>query len=128
MMPFLGKSQITNQCPPDSQLKKILSDAKQRPVLLERIVLLNDDIRLLNQRIVEKEGAIADLKAKDANNTIIVSTYEREIAVMKEQRKVFEDQVNSFAKQLKREKRKRFWTAAGGVASIGIMAYLYITK
>jgi hypothetical protein len=126
-MPFSGRSQNTD-CPPDAQLRKILADARQKPILEERIGYLNDDINILNQRIVEKEGIIRDLKSKDSTSSAIIRTYEREIGAIKEQRMILEDQAKIFAKQLKREKRKRFWTAAGGVAGVGIMAYLYIAK
>jgi hypothetical protein len=126
-VPFSGRSQNTD-CPTDAQLRKILTDARQKPILEERIGYLNDDINILNQRITEKESIIRDLKSKDSTSSDIIRTYEREIGTMKEQRKILEDQAKDFAKQLKREKRKRFWTAAGGVAGVGIMAYLYITK
>jgi len=128
MNPFLGKSQITNQCPPDSQLKKLLNDARQRPVLQERIALLNDDINLLNKRIIEKQSIIDDYRDKDTAHIRIVGTYEKEIAVMEEQKKTYQAEIDRLNSELKKEKRKRFWSSVGGVAGIGIMAYLYITK
>lgn len=102
--------------------------AEQKKVLDEKVSLLSADIDLLNQRISEKEKIIADLKAKDTANISIIGTYDKEISTMKEQRKVFEDQLKSFSKQLRKEKRKRFWTAAGGLAGMGVLAYLYISK
>lgn len=101
---------------------------KQRTVLAERIVLLNDEIGLLNKRIAEKQGSIDDYITKDTAHIREVGAYQREIAVMNEQKKTMQSEVDRLTGELKKEKRKRFWTSVGGVAGIGIMGYLYLTK
>jgi hypothetical protein len=117
MMPFSGRSQNTD-CPPDAQLRKILADARQKPILEERIGYLNDDINILNQRIVEKEGIIRDLKSKDSTSSDIIRTYEREIGTMKEQRKILEDQAKDFCKAAEAREEKEIldggrWSGRG---------------
>lgn len=101
---------------------------KQRTVLQERIGLLNDEITLLNKRIAEKQGAIDDYITKDTAHIREVGTYQKEIAVKEEQKKTMQAEIDRINKELKKEKHKRFWTSVGGVAGIGIMGYLYITK
>lgn len=108
--------------------KKVLADAKQKPVLLERIALLTDDIRLLNQRIAVKDSLITVYVARDGNNQAIIKALEDQKGIMQEQRKLFEDQVKGYEKLLRREKRKRFWTAAGGTITTAAALYLFISK
>lgn len=126
---FVGSCQVTDTiCLPIEQAKKILTDAKKSDILQEKVLLLENDIALLSKRIVDKDEAIALYKALDNNNSVIILELEEQKKIMEEQRKVFEDQIKSYEKLLKRERRKRFWTAAGGVLSTGIVAYLYLTK
>jgi hypothetical protein len=115
-------------CLPITDAKKVLSDAKQKPILLERIALLNSDVVLLNQRIAVKDSIIAAYQAKDGNYTAIIKALEDQKALMQEEKKLYQDQVATMEKMLRKERRKRFWTAAGGVISTGAMAYLFLTK
>ena len=130
---YTGKSQTIPTdtdtiCINVKKFKNILSDAEQKPVLLERIALLTDDIRLLNQRIAVKDSLITVYVARDGNNQAIIKALEDQKGIMEEQRKLFEDQVKGYEKLLRREKRKRFWTAVGGTVTTGAALYLFITK
>lgn len=126
---YVGSSQTTDTiCLPVADAKKVLADAKAKPVLQERIVLLTDDIRLLNQRIAVKDSIIATYTTKDGNNQAIIKALEDQKGIMEEQRKLFEDQVKGYEKLLRREKRKRFWTAVGGTITTGAALYLFISK
>ena len=126
---FAGSSQTTDTvCLPVADAKKVLADAKQKPVLLERIALLTDDIRLLNARIAVKDSLINTYVAKDGNNQAIIKALEDQKGIMEEQRKLFEDQVKGYEKLLRREKRKRFWTAVGGTMTTAAALYLFISK
>lgn len=91
--------------------------AEQKKVLQERVNLLTSDLDLLNSRIILKEAVIADLKDKDSISLDIISTFRNEISVMQDQRKIWEGEIKSLQKQLKKQKRKTFWTAMAGVAS-----------
>lgn len=102
----------------NAALRRILIAAEQKKVLDEQVVLLN-------QRISGYEEMIKQYKDKD---TATVGSYEREIAIMKEQRVVFETAIKDREKEIRRYKRKLFWRTAGGVAITGTLIYLYVTK
>lgn len=99
-------------------LKRILTAAEQKKVLDGQVVILND-------RIVLLQGIIDRQIDKD---TATVGSYERQIAVMKEQRVIYDDQIKTFEKLLRREKRKRFFTGAAGMASTIAMIFLSLKK
>lgn len=101
---------------------------KQRTVLAERIVILDSNINYLNQTIAATNRNIVALQAKDENNKVIIIQLQEQKQIMMDQRKIFEDEIKSLQSELKKEKRKRFWTSVSGLAGIGIMAYLYISK
>lgn len=101
---------------------------KQRTVLAERIVILDSNINYLSRSIDAANRTIGALQNKDENNKAIITQLQEQKKLMTDQRKIFEDEIKVVQTQLKKEKRKRFWTSVGGVAGIGIMAYLYITK
>ena len=111
-----------------AQLKKVLTDAKQKPVLLEKIDLLTTDIKLLNERIVVKDSIINLMERDELASQEIISALREEKKLMLEQRKVFEDQLNAYEKLLRKERRKRRWTAVGGIMLTGAATYLYLTK
>jgi hypothetical protein len=99
-------------------LRRILTAAEQKKVLDEQVILLN-------QRIAGFELVIKEYKEKD---TATVGSYERQISTMKEQRKIFEDQIKQNEKIIRKLKRKVFWTSAAGIAGMGTMAFLLLTK
>lgn len=102
----------------NAALRRILIAAEQKKVLDEQVILLN-------QRITGFEEIVRELKAKD---TATVGSYERQIAVMKDQRTVFETAIKDREKEIRRYKRKLFWRTAGGVTLAAAGVYLYLTK
>jgi hypothetical protein len=100
------------------EVRTLLIAAKQKQVLEERVAILSSRIDTL-------QSIIHALKDKDAAT---VQGYEAEIKVMREERKIYQDQVSAFEKLLRREKRRRFFTAVGGTLATGAALYLYITK
>ena len=126
---FAGKSQVTDTiCLPFEQVKKIYVDAKQKPVLLEKIDLLTTDITLLNKRIEVRDSIINLMELSEIGSQEIIKILKEEKELMLEQRRVFEGQLISYEKLLKKERRKRKWTAAAGLMVTGIATYLYLTK
>jgi len=99
-------------------LRRILTAAEQKKVLDEQVLLLN-------QRIAGYELMVQQYKDKD---TATVGAYEREIALMKDQRKIFETAISDKEKQIRKLKRKIFFRTAGGLLLTGTIAYLYFTK
>lgn len=100
---------------------KVLAAADSGRVYKRQVEQLQVDIGLLTDRIKEKENIITDLTTKDSLNDKIFDSFTREIFVMKEQRKLFE-------KQIRKLKRKAFFSSAIGLLGIGTLAYLYVTK
>lgn len=94
-------------------------------IAAEQKKVLDEQVILLNQRIAGYELMIKEYKEKD---TATVGGYEREIALMKDQRKIFEGQIKDNEKVIRKLKRKVFWTSAAGVAGMGTMAFLLLTK
>ena len=116
MISCAGSSQTTDTiCLPVEQAKKVLADARQKPVLQEQISFLKTDISLLNLRIVEKESIIRNLEAKDGNNTVIIRELQDQKELMQKQINLHLNQVATMERMIRREKRKRFWATAAGV-------------
>jgi len=95
-------------------VRNLLINAEQGKLLKQQVSVLNERISILN-------SLVTNLQDKD---TATVGSYERQIAVMKEQRVIYDDQIKTFEKLLRREKRKRFWTGAAGMASTIGMIYI----
>jgi septal ring factor EnvC (AmiA/AmiB activator) len=84
-------------------------------------LLLDQNIELLNQRI-------AGLQTRDSLNEKIINSYVSEIAVMKEQRAVFENQLKENEKTIRKLNRKVRWVSIAGIAGMGALTFLYLTK
>lgn len=126
---FAGNSQTTDTiCLPIAQAKKVLADAKQKPVLQENIALLQADIKTLTDRISVKEAEIRNLDGQLVADQEIINQLKAEKQLYEEQRSIMLDQAKGFEKLIKKEKRKRRWTAFWGLAGTGIMTYLFISK
>lgn len=117
-MNFAGQSQTSEICLPDSSVRKILIAAQQKK-------LLEEQVKLLDQRISIKEDIIRNMIAKDS---VTVLTYTAQIKEYEEQKIIFQQQINSYDKLFRRQKRKTFFATVGGILTTGIMAYLFATK
>lgn len=112
-----GQSTTTDTiCLPVPVAQKVLIAAEQKKVLEERVGLLNEGIRLLEQRIAVKDDMLSGFMQQDSLTKEIINTFSREIQVMKEQRAVLEQAVASCERDLRKMKRK-VWLA-GGVAAV----------
>ena len=118
-MSFAGSSQSTDTtCTPTEKLRQVITDAKMKPVLEERIAILND--RIANYQII-----IGNLNEKDS---VTVAGYENQIRLMREEKAIYEDQIKGYERLLRKQKRKTFFTAAGGFLATGAALYLFLTK
>ena len=126
---FEGKCQVIDTtCVPTAQLKKILSDARQKPVLLERIEILKADIAYLNSRVAVKDSIINLYDLSDLQSKEIISQLKEEKRIYEEEIAIYKKDLVQFEKMLRKEKRKRRWAAFGGLTLTGIVTYLYISK
>lgn len=128
-MNCVGLSQsIDTTCVPTAKLKAVITEAKQAPILRERINLLTDDIRLLNQRIALKDSIISNLDKKSENYEAIFRATDDQKRVLKEQIELMENQVHTLESMYRKERRKRTWTAIGGTLTTAAALYLFATK
>lgn len=117
---FAGLSQNTNDtlCFPTEVIRKVLVAAEQKKVLEERVIILG-------QRI---EGLEKSLQYVEAKDSVTVATYERQIKEMKEQQQILLDTVASLNKEIRREKRRRFFTGLAGTVTTAGALFLLLTK
>jgi hypothetical protein len=100
------------------QVRNLLIAAKQKQVLEERVSILTARIDTLN-------GAIAILQQKDEAT---VEGYELEIKTMNEEKRIYQDQIATFEKLLRKEKRRLFLTKIGGTLTTAAAIFLFINK
>lgn len=100
---------------PDA-LKK-LAQADSLKVYKKIVQKYSDDIDTLTRLIISKQTQIDTLNSLDRTNGKIIHTYDKEIAIMKEQRGALEKELSVVNKELRREKRKRFISSVLGVLS-----------
>jgi hypothetical protein len=100
------------------QVRNLLIAAKQKTVLEERVIILSSRIDTLQSII----------RSQDDKDEATVEGYKLELKVLQEEKKIYQDQVSTFEKMLRREKRKRFLTGLGGSLATAAALYLYITK
>lgn len=116
---FAGLSQITDTlCLPVPVIRKVLIAAEQKKVADSMNIVLQTRIASLNI-------AIDLLQHKDAAT---VNGYDKQLQGLKDEIAEYKLQKKEYERLLKWERfRRRFWTGVG-VAVVGIMGYLYITK
>jgi len=95
-----------------------LISAKQGDALKQQVVILNDRIGLL-------QSIVKELELKDSASK---SGYTAQIAALLEEKKIYQDQLNTYEKLLKRERRKRRLATAGGIITTGLVVFLSIKK
>lgn len=101
-------------CIPADTLRKVYTAALQKRAADSMNVLLQ-------MRIVSLTAAVERLQERDS---VTVMAYKEQISDLRKEQAIYRDQVNTFEKLLRREKRKRFWTSAGGVVATGLAIYL----
>ena len=83
--------------------------------------VLKEQVKILNERVTLLQSMVFNLEQKDSANT---SQSVNQVALFKQEIDLYKDQIKTFEKLLRREKRKRFWASAGGVITSGIILYL----
>lgn len=85
---------------------------------------LDSQVVILNQRI---EGLELVIKEYQDMDTATRASYERQIVVLGEERKILEAEISRLNKDVRKWKRKLFWRTAGGaVVIIGLTTLLII--
>lgn len=113
-----GQKPQDTLCLPTENIRGLVLAAKQGDILKQQVVLLNDRILLLQSMITE-------LEQKDSANT---SQSANQINLLLQEQSLYKDQLNTYEKLLKRERRKRRLIQATSIAVTGVVGYLYLTK
>lgn len=110
---------------PRTDALRVLAQADSMKVYKKLVSQKQADIDTLTQRIDALQNVITQLKAKDATNQSIVSTYENQVKEMTDIRTEMQNEINYWQKLFLKEKRKRFWTTVGGIIGIGAAIYFF---
>lgn len=97
--------------------QKLVIAAEQKKVLQEQLLVID-------KRIIEKDSIIRLLQFKEELNGQMIQTYEDELLVIKDQRKIFETAIKQNEKIIRKLKRKVFWTSMAGIAAVGATVFL----
>ena len=120
-MVFAGKCQTSENdtiCMKVSDVKKVLTAARQKQILDTVVINLNQQIDNLN-------AIISNYKDKD---NALVKSYESQVSLLNEQKNNALKSITDLNKALRKERHKRFWTGVGGVAATLTVGFLYISK
>ena len=98
--------------------------AENGKTAMEKVTVLNGIIGGLNNRISNLQGMVAEYQSKDSVYSKVIHGYVLEVGNLEAQKQTLTNWVQSLERQVKKEKRKRFWTTIAGVVGIGLTAYL----
>lgn len=108
---------------PNAKLRDAAKLIEKGKVDAERIILLNDKIDFLNQRIALKDSIIRVYDLKDTAIASVIDTYKAEIKNLVEQRDLAAKEVKDQNKLFRRQKRKTVFALIGGA---GVTAAVFI--
>lgn len=110
-MSYAGAQLTTDTiCLPTPVFRKIMAAADSTKLLLYQVNLQKEDLSVRDERI-------ANLITRDSVRVGIVNSKDQQISIMGEQRKLYDAEISNVTKLLKKEKRKRWWTAVGGIVA-----------
>lgn len=104
---------------------RVLARADSLPGYKQLVSEKQKDIDTINARINVLQGVIRNLTEKDSAS---VQLFKDQLAVMREQKALYQNQLDGYEKILRKERRRRRWTAILGTVTTGVVTYLYITK
>lgn len=107
---------------------KVLAAADSGRVYMDKSAQLKKDVDSLTLAIQLYNSIIYELNQQDSIQQRVIEAYQAQIAIMTDQRKLLEKQIKHNDKTIRKLKRKAFWTSAAGLAGMGAMTYLLLTK
>ena len=90
-------------------------------IAAEEAKVLKEQKKILEERITLLQSLVNAVEEKDAAKTAM---YEGQIKNLLEQKATYDDQVKTYEKLLRKEKRKRFWTGSVGMAITALAFYI----
>lgn len=115
-----GQAQIHTDtiCIEVPKFKKIYAAALQKKVA-------DSLLTISEKQIAQLENTIRLLGEKDAEQK---AGYDNQLDILHQEQNIYKDQIAGYERLLKKERRKRFFTSAGGILTTGILTYLLISK
>lgn len=101
-------------CFPVHVIQKLLIAAQQKDIL-------EDEVRTLNERIIEKEK---QLSASNARDSSLIVSLNKEIGFLKDQKGIALGEITALNKRLKRARRTARWASVAGVITTVAAAIL----
>lgn len=97
----------------DSDSIKISSKAARNMLIrAQQAAILEDEVKTLNERIIEKERQLAITNTRDS---LLIVSLNKEIFIMKDQRGIFEMELKVVNKQLRKERTKTRLVGLAGI-------------
>lgn len=115
-----GRCQTSNDtlCFPVPVIKKVLIAASQKKVADSLLIIAEKQVKELQITIDILGDKSTEQKAMCDN----------QLEILHKEIDLYKDQINGYEKLLKRERRKRFFTAVGGVLTTSAALFLFISK
>lgn len=113
-----SNSRTDTLCLPVSAVQNMVIAAQQKNELEREIAIAEKRIETLLQAIRVHEQ-------KDSINADIIDTYKREVQAIREEMAIYDKELKTVTKSLRKQKRKTFWTAMAGVASTTAAIFLF---
>lgn len=122
----LGNSNDTI-CLPISDALKVLEQGLKGKVFEQKIIQYQKDSSILSKRLTQKDNIITSMRTKSILDAAAIKSYEKEIKVMNDRDKFYDNQISGLNKQVKQEKLKRTFTTIGGVLAAFVALWFGLT-
>lgn len=124
----MNSPKLLSQSTATDSVKISAKAARNLLVAAQQKQILQDEVANLNDRIAEKDKQLSILLAKDSAtiNSLQkeIALTKEQIAVMQDQRGIYDAELKAIRKQLKREKRKRTLTGVAGMITTAAAFYI----
>lgn len=94
-----------------------MAAADSTPLLRERVDLVEQDKRHM-------AGIILTMQQRDSVNAKLLFSFQEQVLVLNEKQLLYNAELSNIRTLLKKERRKRTWTAIGGLVGIAGAFYL----
>jgi chromosome segregation ATPase len=109
-------------------IEDVKKNVSNKQALEADIAVYKDDVRILNEQKANLQQQIANLMKADSIDQKHIAILESQVAVYDKVIKSYEDQIVAMTKEIKRWRRKNFWTTVGGIVATTAALFLYFTK
>lgn len=122
LFPILNLQAQLNPSSDNDSIKISAKAARNMLIKAQQSSILEDEVKNLNERILEKERQLAITSTRDS---LLMISLNNDIANLKEQKKAFSDALDKITKELRRQKRKTRLTAIAGIIATGAGIFFF---